>query len=111
MKCVLTIPEIDIQPRESSSTTSAYVSSDSPRPPYSSAMVRPNSPISRIPSTMSPGYSSACSSRCACGMISLSTKSRTVSRIERCTSVRPGVWASRAMATSGWADPGWTDSG
>lgn len=101
MKWVLTMPEIDIQPRDSSSTTRAYVSSDSPSPPYSSAMVRPKSPISRIPSMMSVGYSSACSSRCACGMISLSANSRTVSRIDRCTSVRPGVWASRAMSASG----------
>jgi hypothetical protein len=55
MKCVLITPETLIQPRAISSTTSAYVSSDSPRPPYSSGIVRPNSPISFMPATISVG--------------------------------------------------------
>ena len=100
MKCVLITPEIDIQPRAICSTTSAYVSSDSPSPPYSSEIVRPNSPISFIPSTIASGNSSLCSSSVACGMISLSTKSLTVRRISCCTSVRPAVWARRAIGSS-----------
>jgi len=35
------MPEMDIQPRDSCSDDHAYVSSDSPRPPCSSGMVRP----------------------------------------------------------------------
>src|SRR3984957_16759717 len=60
-------------------------------------MVRPNRPISRMPATMSAGYSSACSSAWACGMISLSTNCLTVARISCCTSVSPAVWARRGM--------------
>src|SRR3954471_13911039 len=60
-------------------------------------MVIPNRPISFMPSTMSAGYVSACSSSCACGMTSLSTNERTVARISDCTSVRPAVWARRAI--------------
>ncbi len=55
MKCVLITPDTLIQPRAICSTTSAYVSSDSPSPPNSSGMVSPNRPISFIPSTMSCG--------------------------------------------------------
>src|SRR5882757_226690 len=36
-------------------------------------------------------------------MISLSTNSRTVSSIETCTSVKPGVWARRAMVDLRWS--------
>src|ERR1700727_2020056 len=60
-------------------------------------MVRPNRPISRMPATMSAGYSSACSSAWACGMISLSTNCLTVARISCWTSVRPAVWARWGM--------------
>ena len=58
----LRIPESVTQPRESSITISAYVSSPSPSPPCSSGIVVPKSPISRIVSTSDSGYSSACSS-------------------------------------------------
>ena len=55
MKCVLTIPEIEIHPRESSSTIIAYVVRSSPIPPYSSGIVTPNSPSSFICSTIGSG--------------------------------------------------------
>ena len=58
MKCVLTIPEIEIQPRESSSTIIAYVVRSSPIPPNSSGIVTPNSPSSRICATIGSGNSS-----------------------------------------------------
>ena len=45
------------------------MSSDSPSPPYSSGIIRPKIPISFMPSTMSVGYSSLCSSSVATGMI------------------------------------------
>src|SRR5258708_6524513 len=51
-----------------------------------------------MPLTISAGYSSACSSSLATGMISLSTKPWTAARISCWTSLRPSVRASRAMA-------------
>ena len=71
MKCVLMIPDTDIQPRAISSTTRAYRSSDAPSPSYSSGMVSPNRPSFFIPATIWAGYSSRCSSSVATGMISL----------------------------------------
>ena len=59
MKWVLTTPEIEIQPRLSSSTIIAYVVRSSPIPPYSSGIVTPKSPSSFICSTIGSGYSSA----------------------------------------------------
>src|SRR5579859_6419019 len=50
-----------------------------------------------MPLTISAGYSSACSSSVATGMISLSTKVWTAARISCWTSLRPSVRASRAM--------------
>ena len=61
MKCVLTIPEIEIQPRESSSTIIVYVVRSRPIPPYSSGTVTPKRPSSRICSTIGSGNSSAAS--------------------------------------------------
>ena len=61
MKCVLITPDTLIQPRATCSTTRAYVSSDSPRPPYSSGIMSPNRPISFMPSTIASGNSSLCS--------------------------------------------------
>src|SRR5579859_3042143 len=58
----------------------------------------PNRPISFMPSTICVGYSSACSSSVATGMISLSTKVRTVARMSCWTSVKPSVCARRPMA-------------
>ena len=55
MKWVLMIPLTLIQPRAISSTHSAYVSSDSPSPPYSSGIISPKTPISFKPSTISVG--------------------------------------------------------
>src|SRR4051794_37259500 len=63
-------------------------------------MVSPKIPSSLRPSTMSVGYSSACSRACALGMISLSTKLRTVDRISVWMSVRSAVCARRAIARS-----------
>src|SRR5215213_2746259 len=62
--------------------------------------MRPKIPIAFICSTMAPGYSSACSSAFATGMISLSTNSRTAARISCCTSVSPSVWARRPIPHS-----------
>ena len=61
MKCVLTTPEMEIQPRESSSTIIAYVVRSSPMPPYSSGIVTPKRPSSRIWSTIGAGNSSRAS--------------------------------------------------
>src|SRR6516164_4123779 len=63
-------------------------------------MVSPNRPSSFMPSTICAGYSSLCSRSVATGMISLSTKSRTVDRMSRWISVRPSVWARRSMTGS-----------
>src|SRR4051794_26700387 len=63
-------------------------------------MVSPKTPSSLSPSTISCGYSSACSRACAFGMISLSTKLRTVDRISVWMSVRSAVCARRAIARS-----------
>src|SRR6478752_7420940 len=95
MKWVLMMPLTLIQPRAISSTTRAQVSSDSPRPPYSSGIIRPKIPISFMPSTMSVGYSSLCSSSVATGMICSSTNSRTSLISSCCSSVRPSVVWSR----------------
>jgi hypothetical protein len=78
-------------------------------PPYSSAMVRPNSPISFMPSTMSSGNSSLCSSSVAYGRISLLTNSRAVAAISLCTAVNPGVCAGPAMSQAApyWQWIGW----
>jgi hypothetical protein len=89
-----------IHPRATCSTTRAYVSSDSPSPPYSSGIMSPNRPISFMPSTIASGNSSLCSRSVAYGRISLSTKPRTVSRISCWNSVRPSVVAKRAIGCS-----------
>src|SRR5882757_6053950 len=96
MKCVLMMPDTLIQPRAICSTVSAYVTSDSPIPPYSSGIIRPKIPSSLSPSTIAVGYSSRCSSSVATGRISLSTKARTVDRISRWMSVSPSVCARRS---------------
>jgi hypothetical protein len=67
MKWVLRTPDSDIQPRDSSLTTSAYDIRSMPAPPNSSGTVRPNSPISFIRSTTFSGNSSRCSSSSAIG--------------------------------------------
>src|SRR6476620_11844509 len=95
MKWVLMTPETLIHPRAISSTHNAYVSSDSPRPSYSSGIISPKMPSSLRPSTISCGYSSACSSSVATGRISFSTKLRTALRISVWSSVRPSVSHSR----------------
>jgi hypothetical protein len=53
MRCELITPDTLIQPRAISSTHSAYVSSDSPGPSYSSGMVSPKVPSSLRPSMIS----------------------------------------------------------
>src|SRR5689334_2736063 len=63
-------------------------------------MVSPKIPSSLRPSTISVGYSSACSRAWALGMIFLSTKLRTVDRISVWTSVRSAVCARRVIARS-----------
>jgi hypothetical protein len=78
MTCVLSTPDSDIHPADSSSITPQYVGRSRPSPPYSSGTVTPNSPRSRIPSTIAAGYSSACSRSEATGSTSRSTKRRTV---------------------------------
>ena len=50
-----------------------------------------------MPSTIASGNSSLCSSSVAYGRISLSTKLFTVDRISTWISVRPSVWAKRAI--------------
>ena len=59
MKWVLTIPEIEIHPRDSSSTIIVYVVRSSPIPPCSSGIVTPNRPSSFICSTIGSGNSSS----------------------------------------------------
>ena len=60
-------------------------------------MVSPNRPSSFIPSTMSVGYSSLCSSSVATGRIFSSTNVRTVLRISTWMSVRSSVSQRRPM--------------
>src|SRR5918992_907497 len=99
MKWVLTTPEIEIHPRESSSTIIAYVVRSRPIPPYSSGIVTPNRPSSFICSTTSSGNLSSWSNSSATGMISLSTNWRTISVIAFCSSVCSWwVAVARAMA-------------
>src|SRR5215217_319472 len=87
MKCVLTTPEIEIQPRESSSTIIAYVVRSRPIPPYSSGIVTPNRPSSFICSTTSSGNESSWSCFSATGMICSSTNWWTISVMAFCSSV------------------------
>ena len=87
MKWVLTTPEIEIQPRESSSTIIAYVVRSRPMPPYSSGIVTPKRPSSFICSTIGSGNLSSWSYSSALGRISLSTKFRTISTMAFCSSV------------------------
>src|SRR2546423_1706935 len=68
MKWVLRTPESDIQPRESSTWSNAYVVRSRPRPPYRSGIVTPNNPRSLICATRSAGYVSACSRSEATGI-------------------------------------------
>jgi len=78
---VFRTPDNDIQPAASSSMTPQYVGRSSPSPPYSSGIVTPNSPRSRMVATSASGYSSACSMSDATGNTSRSTKRRTVAII------------------------------
>jgi hypothetical protein len=55
MKWVLMMPEMLIHPLAISSATSAYVSSDSPSPPYSGSMVSPKTPSLASPATIRSG--------------------------------------------------------
>ena len=61
--------------------TPTYVSRSRPRPPYSSGMVMPKRPRSRILATISSGNVSVCSRSDATGMTSRCTNLRTVSMI------------------------------
>src|SRR5919199_5052452 len=106
MKWVLTIPEIEILPRESSSTIIAYVVRSRPIPPYSSGMVTPNRPSSFICSTTGSGNLSSWSYSSAIGMTSLSTNCRTISVIARCSSVfSPYGLVASAMVPAGYRRP------
>ena len=67
MKCVLTMPLTLIHPRAICSTTGHRSAATRPSPPYSSGIIRPKIPMSRMPATISVGYSSACSSAVATG--------------------------------------------
>src|SRR5919202_2719258 len=100
MKWVLTIPEIEIHPRESSSTIIAYVVRSSPMPPYSSGMVTPKSPSSFICSTTASGNLSSWSCSSAIGMTCSSTNCRTISVIARCSSVFSVYGVATAKSTS-----------
>ena len=111
MKCVLITPDTLIQPRAISSTHSAYVSSDSPRPSYSSGIISPKMPSSLRPSTISVGYSSLCSSSLATGMIFSSTNCRTALRISVWSSERPSVWQRRGMRLESLSYQSFTPAG
>src|SRR5438132_2554520 len=87
MKWVFRIPESDIQPRDSSTPASAYVTRSRPAPPCSSGTVSPNKPSSFMPSTIFVGNSSRCSSSSATGITSRSTNSRTAATTASCSSV------------------------
>ena len=87
MKWVLTTPEIEIQPRDSSSTIIAYVVRSSPMPPCSSGIVTPNSPSSFICSTIASGNLSSWSYSSATGMICSSANWWTISVMACCSSV------------------------
>src|SRR3954454_4901500 len=100
MKCVLTMPEIEIQPRESSSTIIAYVVRSRPIPPYSSGMVTPKSPSSFICSTTPSGNLSSWSYSSAIGMTCSSTNCRTISVIARCSSVFSAYGVATAKSVS-----------
>ena len=98
MTCVLSTPDNDIHPAASSSITPQYVGRSRPSPPCSSGMVTPNSPRSRMPSTIAAGYSSACSSSDATGSTSRSTKRRTVPTSSARTSGSVAIEASLRVA-------------
>ena len=87
MRWELRIPLRLIQPRQISSTMSAYVVVSSPKPPYSSGMIDPKRPISRMRSMRATGYSFACSISLATGITSFWTNSRMVVTMPRWVSV------------------------
>ncbi len=87
MKWVLMTPLIEIQPRDSSSTTIVYVVRSSPSPPYSSGIVIPKRPSSFICSTIGSGNESSWSYFSALGRICSSVNWRTISVIAFCSSV------------------------
>src|SRR3954468_1773821 len=84
-------------PRSISSHASASATKSSPAPPYSSGITIPSSPSSAIPSITSMSRRCAMSFSTAFGSTRSSTKSRTVSWISRCSSVR-----SKSMSESLW---------
>src|SRR5829696_5032937 len=106
MKWVLTTPEIEIQPRDSSSTIIAYVVRSRPIPPYSSGMVTPNRPSSFICSTTASGNLSSWSCSSAMGMTCSSTNWPTMSVIAFCSSVLSLYWLSATAMGSGDAPGG-----
>src|SRR5919202_5341658 len=84
-------------PRSISSQTSASETKSSPAPPYSSGITIPRRPSSPMPSITDRSRRCSMSFSIAFGSTRSSTKSRTVSWISRCSSVR-----SKSMAESLW---------
>src|ERR687888_453328 len=84
-------------PRSISSHASASQTKSSPAPPYSSGTTMPSRPSSAMPSITFRSSRCAMSFSTAFGSMRSSTNSRTVSWINRCSSVR-----SKSMAESLW---------
>src|SRR3954470_5931243 len=84
-------------PRSISSQASASATKSRPAPPYSSGTTIPSSPSSAIPSITDMSTRCSMSFSTAFGKTRSSTKSRTVSWISRCSSVR-----SKSMSESLW---------
>src|SRR5919106_4196478 len=74
--------------RAHSSCSTAEVSRSAPAPPYFSSYSTPRSPSSPMRGQIQRGIRPACSHSSTCGMISFSTKARTVPRNISCCSLK-----------------------
>ena len=85
--CTATIRPLVAHTFESSSITTSVINALAPTPPCSSPYITPNSSFSRKSSTTSHGNSALLSISAARGPIRSRARTRTSSRISRCSSV------------------------